>query len=138
MKSILSEKPNANRREPLVLIGKSRNIENKGHSIDSASEKNNGHAAVQNSSSLLNSRKEDLHPQSSDICPSFRAKAKFTYKPTEQDELAFAKHEIIDIFGSSQASLPTINLVEFINLGIFNPSREKIQIGYTKKIDHLR
>ena len=107
MKSVASEKTNSLRREPLVLIGKIRKLENTPGSTNQAPaiDKCEVPAPVQSGTILLNSRKGDIFPSNIKSPPSYRAKAKFAYTPCEPDELAFAKHEVIEIFGSSQVFL---------------------------------
>ena len=116
VKALTSEKRFPARREPLVLIGKrSNNIESTpsnravekggrvGRDIIAQSLKENPHIISQ-------SLKENLRSEiSSDGTASYRAKAKFTYAPTESDELAFSKNDLIDIFGPSQVPLPNSN-----------------------------
>ncbi len=85
------------RREPLVLVGKLQNF-----NIAVDSNRPQKPSSYLNTFDLLDSKKEDLHPEFSELVSTYKAKAKFSYAPSEPDELTFSKNDIIDIFGHAK------------------------------------
>jgi hypothetical protein len=92
------------RREPLVLVGKIRNVNS---AVNSNPTQKLSSSLNTSTFDLLDSKKEDLHPQYAETAASYKAKAKFAYAPSEPDELTFSKNDLIDIFGHAKVKVCT-------------------------------
>jgi hypothetical protein len=93
------------RREPLVLVGKIHNFNIANIAVNSNQSQKSSSSLNTSKFDLLDSKKEDLHPQYAESSSSYKAKAKFAYAPSEPDELTFSKGDVIDIFGQAKVKL---------------------------------